>query len=231
MLRHAAVVALMRHRRHQRGLPITPAGARNARTACHARTAPVAAQQKRGTQHPTRGKRHRNPRRARLLRNHAFARDQRHIRRPHRGQKRRIKVAVFGHKPHRAFFNLGMIKGQEKRRGSLTCNAIAGLDLQDRLHLIGQIAPDPNRAQQPFRGNRQRIGAAIKARFGPRIGLARIDHNHPQTRLRHCQSQGGAIQPAAHDDDICIFFHGSNMGQISRLSMRPLAASVCENEG
>ena len=51
-------------------------------------------------------------------------------------------MPVLDHKAPRTFFQIGGVKGQEERRGALAGAAIAGLDLQDRLHLIGQPGPD-----------------------------------------------------------------------------------------
>ena len=136
LMRGALVIVLMAHRCYQRGLPIAPALPPNARPLGRARTAAIAAHQHPAPQGSPRGEPHCHPLRVHLLRHHAFARQKRQPRRfGHRREKRRIKPPIFDHEPHRAFFQFGMVKGQEKRRGALACAAIAGLDLQDRLHL------------------------------------------------------------------------------------------------
>ena len=212
-MRGALVIVLMAHRCYQRGLPIAPALPPDACPLGRARTAAIAAQQNPAPQGAPRGQMHRHPLRAHLLRDHAFAGQQREPRSlGHRREKRRIKPPIFHHEPHRAFFQFGMVKGQEKRRRALACAAIAGPDLQDRLHLGLQPGPDANRGQQPLGGDRQRIGAAVKPHIGPRWGGACVDHHHPQARLRQGQPQGRAIQPAAHDQNIGIMFHMPQYG-------------------
>ena len=59
----------------------------------------------------------------------------------HRVEEGRVEEAVLQHEAHRAFLDLGGVEVQEERRGALARAAVAGLDLQDRLRLVGHARP------------------------------------------------------------------------------------------
>ena len=128
----------------------------------------------------------------------------------HLRQKGCVKMPVLDHMAHRTFGQLGAVEVQEQRTWPLTRPAIAGLDLQDRLRLVGDQGPDAHTLQQSARGQRQRIGAAIKARLGAVRRRAGVDQGDRQTSACQSQGQSGAVQAPANDQN--TVFHADDYG-------------------
>ena len=120
-------------------------------------------------------------------------------------------MPILHHEAHRAFLQLGGIKAQPEGRGALACHAIRGLDLQNGLK-SRDAGPDAGDGEQAFGSQRQGIGAAVEPGFGPGRRGAGIDHGDPQARLRQGNSQGGAVQPAACDQNIGVQHHADQYG-------------------
>ena len=147
----------------------------------HARSAPVRSDQQPPRQRPPVVQRHRDVARALLLRRDLSA-GQMGDAAFHGIDKGRVKEAVLQHVADRAFLDLGRIEDQVERPGPLARLALRGLDPQDRLRLVRQPAPQPQRRQQAARSQRQRIGAPVEARLGPGAGGPRVDDGDRQSR-------------------------------------------------
>jgi hypothetical protein len=231
-MRHAVVRRVMVDCRHEGSLVIAPAAARDAGARGGAGPAPVAPHKQVCGDHGARGERDRDAAGRYVLRGDGFTGHDRDLRlRLHRVMEGCVKMAVFEHEAHRAFFDFGVIEGQEKGRRPCARQAIGCLDLQDRLYLVRHGRPDADHAEQAFGGDGQRIAAAVKATCGPRRGWARVNHGDAEPPLRQRQGKGRAVQAAADDQDFGVMCHGVNMVSNAGLSMARPAASVAANGG
>ena len=198
----------------QRRLAVAPAGAADPGACRGAAGAPVAADQQAGRQRAPRGERDGDPAGRRGLRDHGLAG---HLRDPRLGGHRRkegvAQVAVFQHEAHRPLFQLAIGEVEEERRRALTDAAIRGADAEDRLRKGRDAIPDADRLQEPLRGERQRIGAAVEAVIGPRGLGQRVDHGDGQPPLCKGQRKRRAVQPAADDQDVAFRFHARQYGR------------------
>ena len=116
----------------------------------------------------------------------------------------------------RAFLDLGAVEMQEEQARPVTRLPLRGFDLKDRLAVPRQLAPEAERLQQPLRGQRQCIGAAVEIIGFAGIGRPGIDHGNREARTGQCQRKGRAVQPATGNENVEIRFHGKGSSTVGR---------------
>ena len=205
-MRLAVVGPLVFHRRDQRRLRIVPARPPDPGARRHAGLPPVGAdQQPRGHATPVR-QHDLDPAGHGIL---AYDRGAGNMRHPalHGVQQRAVQVAILDHVADRAFLDLGAVEDHREPVRAFAGQPLGGHDLADRLRVGRKRPPQPQRRQQPARGERQRIGAAVEPVRGAVRRGAGVHHRDRQPRLRERQRQRRPVQPAARDDDVVIVIH------------------------
>jgi hypothetical protein len=124
----------------------------------------------------------------------------------HRGKEGGVKVPVLQHEAHRAFLDLGGIEGRKNGAAPRPpARPMAGSS--------GSAAPcrrPAPRRRSPSTAGPRRWPAHRPARrtpLRPGPGGAGVDHRHAEPALRQRQGQGGAVQPAARDQDVGVPCH------------------------
>ncbi len=199
----------MGDRTDQRDLPIPPTCPLDPGAFRRPAFAAITSHQQPPTHHGARRQRDLNAAAIALLRNNGFARhlgDQRFT--FHGIQKGAAQIAIFDHVPHRAFFNLGVVKMQTEQTAALPRMAIRHLDFQHRLGRFCHVFPNADGPEQSNRRKGQRIGASVESRDLARGQWQRINHSHRKPRLGKPKRQRRPVQPAAHDHDVTVPVHG-----------------------
>ena len=219
---HPAVRQRMRHGADQRRLAVVPAAPADARPPRHLAVAAVAGDEERRPERGAARKRHRHRAGHCLLADHRARRPMRDQRRArHRHEQRGPQIAVLQDVPHRAFVDLLAVEMQEEPRRALAGPAVADLDRLDRLRPAGQPAPEPERAEEPPRAERQRIGAAVEPRLGPGLEATGVEYDAGEPALRQRERQHRAVEPAADDDHIAVVRHCAGQYRPSQPIVQP----------
>jgi hypothetical protein len=130
----------------------------------------------------------------------------------HRVDQGAAEVAILQHLAHRAFLDLGMVEMEEVRPRPFARAPVGGLDLEDRLGVVGEVFPQAERVQHPHGGQRQRVGAPVEVRACPGFLGERVDHDGGQAGLRQRDGEAWPVQAAADDQDIRVARHVRDYG-------------------
>ena len=80
-------------------------------------------------------------------------------------EKGAAEEAILHHVAHRAFLDLGMVEFEHEGRWAFARAPVRHLDLEDRLGVSGDPAPDAQHLEEPLRGEGERIAAAVELPF------------------------------------------------------------------
>jgi nitrogen regulatory protein PII len=97
---------------------------------------------------------------------------------------------------------LAMVEMQEKRAGMAVVASIGDADVEDRLGLGAEIAPQAERLEQALARIGDGRGAPVEARRRERAERHAVDQNGVEARLAGCQREQAAVEARAHDRDI-----------------------------
>lgn len=123
-----------------------------------------------------------------------------------------------------------MVEGQHEGRGAACGGAVGGHHPEDRLGLRCEPVPEAERREQPLRGQRQRIGAAVEARLCALRRGAPVHDRDGKAVARQREGEGGAVQPASGDQDVGSLGHGANMAGVTGLSSRRGTVTVAARD-
>ncbi len=165
LLRAPAMIALMRHRGHDRGLSIIPAAGRDAGQRADGRARPVSRDQQARPKRRASGKRDiERRRRCGRCKARDRIRPQLHTDRTGTGEQRRLQRAVLHHVGERlARFDIA-IEGQKHWPHRVREAAVGHRHVEDRLRISRDLVPDPDRGQEALCGRHDGGGPRIVGR-------------------------------------------------------------------